>query len=41
MSALEELLDNYEVLAEAVRQLERSRGHHDGEHEFCLKGGAA
>lgn len=35
MTELDHLLDNYEALAEAARRLERSRGNHEGEHEFC------
>ena len=39
MSVLDDLLDDYEVVAEAARRLERSRGTHIGEHEFCCENG--
>ena len=39
MSVLDDLLDDYEAVAEAARRLERSRGTHIGEHEFCCENG--
>jgi hypothetical protein len=39
MSAIDDLLDDYEAVAEAARRLERSRGSHTGEHEFCCENG--
>ena len=39
MSILDDLLDNYGVLAEAALRLEQSRGDHPGAHEFCCVNG--
>ncbi len=39
MSMLDDLLDDYAVLAEAALRLEQSRGNHPGAHEFCCENG--
>ena len=39
MSALDDLLDDYEELAEAALRLEWSRDNHPGTHEFCCDNG--
>src|SRR5579871_597871 len=37
MSMLDDLLDDYEAVAEAARRLERSRGHDDGDPKRCCE----
>lgn len=39
MSAIDDLLNDYEAVAAAAYRLEQTRGQHEGEHELCCTSG--